>query len=1127
VPLRITKEVNYVRLAEQRIKQIEALVASWPHETKAFMFARLNQYSPRSGWVHRTLKGWRSLLYPIKEKRFAILKDPEILTDWQMRFSVSGQTNPLEAWNKILEKEVSPRDYPYLLSLLEKALNDVYVPRELAELFEKLYRSFIRKEYLNDAAIPKAPLLLVVGPSGSGKTATVGKAIEEIIFNNQVLPEIDMDLKREEILADQPIWKTIEEVDPDLAAEAGQIRKLHFYKRLARIPIIRSIWKKRIGRNLWELSEQGIEVDYSIVTPNDYQTALAGEPGNYFKKAMGEPKTTSIRHVEEAHSAFGKAENRQQGVAQQQRTLIDTSNIIIDEIINGNRDCLLIATTDQAHRFDPAIYRRFVEKGRIIDMANFWKSPQNLREVVSLELGQYDICVGSCADDRIPPHSKVIEAAEMEEAIAKVYHIFDERSLKITPAYVRKLVGSIIEIKGGFSAELLRESLLVRKAFELVAKNSYGDLFEKIVDQMDRSILWEEYIGKIKDMFSEMANNCLFYGAKEEKGVVLNGPPGSGKTFLVRAWLSENDDVHDIATSPSVLQDPVNPIEGAVANLEKVYDMAKMIAPTMVFFDEGDSLAPKRSPSGGSPADKLTNKLLNLIDGEIPLNRVFTVLTTNRIDILDPALIRSKRLKVMSVKGHLGKKDIYRLIQQYLSEVAVIDGLDAKKVTQVANGLCNTPADYVAFVEKVLALRSTEYAVLRRLQALNDTDDEAKRKFIKFNFKSLMGILEAIKAPPSIQSELKEDPNRFIHRYDTIHALVKDIADAEAYPLVATHLQSAKNEISQSPEKKGKVQLDEFLEAELSQEPQIGFIVGVGANDVAGMLLPIATSLIYSPNAEKIVVTGAVSSASAAAAELDLAVQMTQQSAQEALTMVVNYFQSLLPRINMTRVIGEYLQPYGLHHQLLSASYNVGGPSAGYALAINTLSTLLHIPVCNDFGITGAPWTKGVKRGEVGGSVIIGGHKKKAAKVLLHLRRMYLPQKNYSDFEPETLYNYWRQDKDVLGVTHFGDLVHEVLWLGPEHHKKVQHLVALRIMQKRKAYQNGNGIEQFDAEISHLRDALKSEMEAEIVRRLSALHRYLSTPQKDPHRSLMAIFEEQMMQPSSTPQRGESIVRQP
>ncbi|MDZ7581452.1 MAG: hypothetical protein U5R30_12765 [Deltaproteobacteria bacterium] len=118
-------------------------------------------------------------------------------------------------------------------------------------------------------------------------------------------------------------------------------------------------------------------VEYSMVTPNDYQTALAGEPGNYFKKTLGDPRKTAIRHIEEAHSAFGKG----------RRPTIRTGPAAADadrhrqhpfgdEIINGRRDCLLIATTDQPERFDPAIYRRFVEKGRIINIADFWKIPR-------------------------------------------------------------------------------------------------------------------------------------------------------------------------------------------------------------------------------------------------------------------------------------------------------------------------------------------------------------------------------------------------------------------------------------------------------------------------------------------------------------------------------------------------------------------------------------------------------------------------------------------------------------------------------------------------------------------------------------------------------------------------------
>ena len=68
-------------------------------------------------------------------------------------------------------------------------------------------------------------------------------------------------------------------------------------------------------------------VDASLITPNDYQTAYAGEPGNYFRRVMGSPKETCLRHVEEAHSAFGRADARDSGVEGQQRSLIDTANI--------------------------------------------------------------------------------------------------------------------------------------------------------------------------------------------------------------------------------------------------------------------------------------------------------------------------------------------------------------------------------------------------------------------------------------------------------------------------------------------------------------------------------------------------------------------------------------------------------------------------------------------------------------------------------------------------------------------------------------------------------------------------------------------------------------------------------
>ena len=1102
---RLTKEVRYISLPEKRIQEIRRLVASWPYETKAFMRSRLNQYSPPSDWLNTLLENVLSFFLTAPEKRFVILKDPEILTDWQRRFEISGKTNPQQAWNKILEKEVSAKDYTYLLSLLDKDLSDVHVPVELTCLFDKIYRAHIRKEYLSDPSIPKAPLILFIGPSGSGKTSTVRQTLEQVIFVNEVRPEVDLEQKKEEALAAETFWKTIDQVDPTLAAEIARQKKVAFYQFLSRVPGISRLLKNRIGKNLSQLEEQGVLVDYTMITPNDYQTALAGEPGNYFKKALGDPRRTTIRHVEEAHSAFGKTEGKDSGPDRQQRTLIDTANIVIDEIINGRRDCLLIATTDQPERFDQTIYRRFVEKGKILDLSDFWKNPENLKEVVRLELIRNDIVV---TDDVCLLHARCVSPDQVQTAVNSIYAIFQERSLKITPAYVRKLVHSIIEIQGGFSAAYLEDSLLVRQAFELVARNAFGDLFEKVVDRMDRQVHWDDYVGKVKDVFSEMANNCLYYNVSEEKGVVLNGPPGSGKTFLIRAWLSENSDIHDIATSASALQDPVNPWEGAVENLEKVYDIAKMIAPSLVFFDEGDSLAPKRSTSGGSPSDKLTNKFLNLIDGEIPLNQVFTVLTTNRLDILDPALIRSKRLKVMEVSGHLRLKDITDIVRHTLRDIPLASDLSVEAIVESAKGLCNTPADYSAFVEKARSLRSTEYEVLQRIRDLTHASSAIRDKFVKFNFKTLMGILDAVDAPQSLRSVVYGDPAAFLSRYGDVIALLEPVTGMDSYPLMLSHLSSARQEISHSPTKIGKMQLDDFLEAELSQEPQVGFIIGVGANDVSGVLLPIATSLTYSLSAEKVLVTGAVSSGSAATAELDMAVQMTQQSAQEALTMVKNYLQELDPKVSIPKLLGEFLDRYTIHHQLLSASYNVGGPSAGYALALNTLSALLQIPIYHDFGITGAPWTKGVKKGEVGGSVIIGGHKKKTEKVLQYLRRMYMPLQNYKDLENEFLVNYWEQGKDILGISNFGELVPEVVCLGSGYEATLKELIAMRIDLKLKKSRGYTANDSYKETILKNRKILKDQLETRIVSRLEAIRKYLRNPVRDPHQSLEDIFQE-------------------
>ncbi|MDD2308203.1 MAG: AAA family ATPase [Desulfuromonadaceae bacterium] len=1034
---RKTRTPIYVSLSEARIRQIEKLIDGWSNETRRFVLRRLHQYKPNRSLLRR-FRRWVQRLFRPRQQDFRLLQNPSLLNDWHQRFEAAGSQNATAAWNHILSRELDPQEHQYLTFLLEKQTIDTFVPQSIYDYFDRLYHAFILKEYSNDPLVPRAPLVLVIGNSGSGKSATVKQAIEAAFFSSEVKPVVDLDAKREEVMADQPVWRSLTEVDPELAIRIEHRRKRARLRFFSRLPLIRYFFRNRISQALSTVDEDGVPVDYGVITPNDYQTAWAGEPGNYLRKAMGDPHQMTIRHLEEAHSAFGRPDERST-IKNQQATLIDAANIILDEIAYGRRDCIIIATTDQPEQFDPAIYRRFMERGLIIDVNDIWDDPANLREVVSLELRRNNQPRDPLSG---PPH---LSEEELGIAVQKLYPIFRQRSLRITPSYVRRLIAALIEIKGHFCAEHLDDQLVIRDALKAVARNAYGSLYNKVVGGLDRSVEWSEYIGTIKNDFSEMANNALFYNISEEKGVVLAGPPGSGKTFLVRAWLGDNHDVQDISANLADLTDVNSPLEGMIANLERIYDIAKMISPAIVFFDEGDAVAPRRSPQGGSPYDKITNKFLSIIDGESPLNRVFTVLTTNRLDIIDPALIRSKRLKVLNVTGHLRDEDRSRIIVQALEGIPLANELTTGEIARQSNSICETPADYSAFAEKVRSLRTTEMEVIQKLLSINTADSKEKIRFVRFNYKIMLGLLEGMLPNSALTQKARQGEERMLDRLDDILALFSGIKTDTDFPLTRWHLQNARQQLAGSPQRKGKQQLDEFLETELSKEPQVGFVVGVGANDTSGVLLPIASTLVYRIYPEKIVVTGAVSTSSAPGAELDLAVQMTHQSSREALTLVESYLQSLLPRVNMSRLLGEFLNGYSIHHQLLSASYSVGGPSAGFALAINTLSVLVNLPVLNDFGITGAPWIKGAHKGEIGASVIIGGHRKKTEKVLQYLQRMYMPVQNYLDLEPEALESYRLLGKDVLPVSSFSSLVPEVFYFGENHLQLLQDFCKRRI----------------------------------------------------------------------------------
>jgi transitional endoplasmic reticulum ATPase len=129
------------------------------------------------------------------------------------------------------------------------------------------------------------------------------------------------------------------------------------------------------------------------------------------------------------------------------------------------------------------------------------------------------------------------------------------------------------------------------------------------------------------------------------KGILLHGAPGTGKTLLAKALASESEANFIAVKGPQLLSMWVGESERAV---REVFKKAKQAAPCIVFLDELDALAPRRGGGGDSQVtERVVSQLLTELDGIEELKGVVVLAATNRLDRVDPALLRPGRFDFM------------------------------------------------------------------------------------------------------------------------------------------------------------------------------------------------------------------------------------------------------------------------------------------------------------------------------------------------------------------------------------------------------------------------------------------------------------------------------------------------
>jgi len=130
-------------------------------------------------------------------------------------------------------------------------------------------------------------------------------------------------------------------------------------------------------------------------------------------------------------------------------------------------------------------------------------------------------------------------------------------------------------------------------------------------------------------------------GIKPSKGILISGPPGTGKTLLAKAVATESNANFISVKGPELVSKWVGESE---KHIREIFKKARQVAPSIIFFDEFDSITKQRGASLNDSTEKIVNQLLVELDGIEELEKVIVIAATNRKDLIDPALLRPGRI---------------------------------------------------------------------------------------------------------------------------------------------------------------------------------------------------------------------------------------------------------------------------------------------------------------------------------------------------------------------------------------------------------------------------------------------------------------------------------------------------
>ena len=424
---------------------------------------------------------------------------------------------------------------------------------------------------------------------------------------------------------------------------------------------------------------------YSISGP-EIMSKFYGESEERLREVFreAEQNAPSIVFIDEIDSIAPKREEVSGDV---EKRVVSQLLTLMDGIASRGK-LVVIGATNRPNAIDPALRR----PGRF---------DREIEIGIPDEQGRLDILLIHTRGMPLTPDVNL-------EEVARVTHGFvgaDLQSLSKEAAMrsLRRILPDINLDQPKIPAEILNKIKVTKEDFEAALRDVQPSAMREVLVQ--RPIVRWEDIGGLANVKEELADAIelplkhgdLFSQAdvNPPKGILLHGPPGTGKTMIAKAVATTSEANFISVKGPELLSKWVGESEKGV---REIFRKARQAAPCVVFFDEIDAVAPRRGGSQGDShvTERVISQLLTEMDGLEDLKGVVVIGATNRPEILDEALIRPGRFDRMLEVPIPDKDARKQIILIHTSKKPLDADVNLDKLIEATNGM--TGADIAAFI---------------------------------------------------------------------------------------------------------------------------------------------------------------------------------------------------------------------------------------------------------------------------------------------------------------------------------------------------------------------------------------------------------------------------------------------